>query len=118
MAGSVHPVPTVELLVAPRHCGYVRAIDFDKFPDTGGLDPVAECRANIETIKRSRPVVATLAEDERLAQAAILLAPAVIGLLRNPAFRHTSSTLAPPRSANGGAGAHRTLNESASYVLT
>ena len=61
MAGSVHPVHTVELLVAPRHCGYVRAINFDKFPDTGGLDPVAECRANIETIERSRPVAATLA---------------------------------------------------------
>ena len=84
MASSVHPVQIVELLVTPRHCGYVRAIDFDKLPDTGGVEPVAECRANIETIERSRPVVATLAEDERLAQATILLAPAAIGLLRNP----------------------------------
>ena len=38
-------------------------------PDTGGLDPVAECRANIETIERLREIAAALAEDERLAQA-------------------------------------------------
>ena len=69
MAGSVHPVQTVELLASLRRCGYDRAIYFDTFPDTGGLDPVAECRANIETIERLREVAATLAEDERLAQA-------------------------------------------------
>ena len=69
MAGTVHPVQTVELLVALRRCGYARAIYFDTFPDTGGLDPVAECRANIETIERLRRVAATLAEDEHLAQA-------------------------------------------------
>ena len=48
---------------------YDRAIYFDTFPDTGGLDPVAECRANIEIIERLREDAATLAEDERLAQA-------------------------------------------------
>ena len=69
MAGTVHPVQTVELLVAMRRCGYSRAIYFDTFPDTGGLDPVAECRANIETIERLREIAATLAEDERLARA-------------------------------------------------
>ena len=69
MAGTVHPVQTVELLASLRRCGYSRAIYFDTFPDTGGLDPVAECRANIETIERLREVAATLAEDERLAQA-------------------------------------------------
>ena len=69
MAGTVHPVQTVELLVALRRCGYDRAIYFDTFPDTGGLDPVAECRANIETIERLREIAAALAEDERLAQA-------------------------------------------------
>ena len=69
MAGTVHPVQTVELLVALRRCGYSRAIYFDTFPDTGGLDPVAECRANIETIERLREIAATLAEDERLARA-------------------------------------------------
>ena len=71
MAGSVHPVQTVELLVALRRCGYDRAIYFDTFPDTGGLDPVAECRANIETIESLRGVAATLAEDDRLAQAIV-----------------------------------------------
>ena len=69
MAGTVHPVQTVELLVALRRCGYDRAIYFDTFPDTGGLDPVAECRANIETIERLREVAAALSDDERLAQA-------------------------------------------------
>ena len=69
MAGTVHPVQTVELLVALRRCGYSRAIYFDTFPDTGGLDPVAECRANIQTIERLREVAARLAEHERLAQA-------------------------------------------------
>ena len=69
MAGTVHPVQTVELLASLRRCGYSRAIYFDTFPDTGGLDPVAECRTNIETIERLREVAATLAEDERLAQA-------------------------------------------------
>ncbi len=69
MAGTVHPIQTVELLASLRRCGYDRAIYFDTFPDTGGLDPVAECRANIETIERLREVAATLAEDERLAQA-------------------------------------------------
>ena len=69
MAGTVHPVQTVELLVALRRCGYSRAIYFDTFPDTGGLDPVAECRTNIQTIERLREIAATLAEDERLAQA-------------------------------------------------
>ena len=54
MAGTVHPVQTVELLVALRRCGYDRALYFDTFPDTGGLDPVAECRANIETIEHLR----------------------------------------------------------------
>ena len=69
MAGVVHPVQTVELLVVLRRCGYSRAIYFDTFPDTGGLDPVAECRANIETIERLWGVASTLAEDERLARA-------------------------------------------------
>ena len=69
MAGTVHPVQTVELLVALRRCGYSRAIYFDTFPDTGGLDPVAECAVNIETIERLRGIASTLAEDERLAQA-------------------------------------------------
>lgn len=69
MAGAVHPVQTVELLVAMHRCGYSRAIYFDTFPDAGGLDPVAECRVNIETIERLRGVAATLAGDERLADA-------------------------------------------------
>ena len=69
MAGVVHPVQTVELLVELRRCGYSRAIYFDTFPDTGGLDPAAECSANIETIERLWRVASTLAEDERLAHA-------------------------------------------------
>ena len=69
MAGVVHPVQTVELLVELRRCGYSRALYFDTFPDTGGLDPVAECSANIETIERLWRVASTLAEDKHLAHA-------------------------------------------------
>ena len=47
MAGTVHPVQTVELLVELMRCGYGRAIYFDTFPDHSGLDPVAECATNI-----------------------------------------------------------------------
>ncbi len=69
MAGSVHPVQTVELLVALIRCNYAKAIYFDTFPDVGGLDPVAEARVSIEAIEHLRRVAAHLAEDADLAAA-------------------------------------------------
>ena len=47
IAGTVHPVQTVELLVALIRAGYGGIIYFDTFPDHSGLDPVAEAREAI-----------------------------------------------------------------------
>ena len=69
MAGSVHPVQTVELLVALLRAGYAGVIYFDTFPDQGGMDPVAEARANIRLTDRLRVIAAGLAADQGLAQA-------------------------------------------------
>lgn len=69
MVGTVHPVQTVELLVAAERMGYDGAIYFDTFPDAGGLDPVAEARANIALTERLRAVAGALAGDGALAAA-------------------------------------------------
>ena len=69
MAGTVHPVQTVELLVALARGGYDGVIYFDTFPDHAGLDPVAEARANIRLITRLRRVAEGLAGDAGLAAA-------------------------------------------------
>ena len=69
MAGSVHPVQTVELLVALRRVGYSGIIYFDTFPDHSGLNPVDEARANIRLTDRLVEVAARLADDPALAAA-------------------------------------------------
>jgi xylose isomerase len=69
MAASVHPVQTLELLVMLRRIGYTGAIYFDTFPDHSGLDPVAECRTNIEVVLRLQEIAAGLDGDEALAAA-------------------------------------------------
>jgi xylose isomerase len=69
MAASVHPVQTLELLVTLRRIGYSGAIYFDTFPDHSGLDPVAECRTNIEVVLRLREIAASLEDDQALAAA-------------------------------------------------
>lgn len=69
MVGSVHPVQTVELLVALDRIGYDGVLYFDTFPDHGGLDPVSEARTNIAMAERLRAVAAVLAEDAALAEA-------------------------------------------------
>jgi L-rhamnose isomerase len=69
MAGSVHPVQTVELLVEVARQGYDGVIYFDTFPDMGGLDPVAEARASIAMTERLRALAAELAGDAALASA-------------------------------------------------
>ena len=60
MAGAVHPMQTIELLHVLHACGYDRAIYFDTFPDITGLDPVAECAANIDTVEAMWSVVERL----------------------------------------------------------
>jgi xylose isomerase len=51
IAGSVHIAQTLELLYALDKLGYRNAIYFDTFPDAVGLDPVAECSANIAAVE-------------------------------------------------------------------
>jgi xylose isomerase len=76
MVGTVHPVQTLELLYVLSSIGYSRPIYFDTFPDTTGLDPVAECTANIATVETMRGIVKTLQGNNRL-QAAIASQDAV-----------------------------------------
>ncbi|CAN5801050.1 TIM barrel protein [soil metagenome] len=51
MVGAVHTVQTLELLRQLRRDGFAGVIYFDTFPDTAGLDPVAECAADIATLE-------------------------------------------------------------------
>lgn len=69
MVGAVHTVQTIELLRQIRRDGYDGAIYFDTFPDTSGLDPVAECAANIATVRGMLAVVDRLEADNRLTTA-------------------------------------------------
>lgn len=69
MAGSVHPVQTIELLVALARAGYDGVIYFDTFPDHSGLNPVEESRANIRLTDRMIALAARLATDPALAEA-------------------------------------------------
>lgn len=66
MVGAVHPVQTIELLHVLDAIGYDRPLYFDTFPDLTGLDPVAECAANIATVEAMRKVVGRLRGDGRL----------------------------------------------------
>jgi xylose isomerase len=76
MVGTVHPVQTMELIYVLEDIKYDRPIYFDTFPDTTGLDPVAECSANIATVEAMREVVRKLQADNRL-RAAIAAQDAV-----------------------------------------
>jgi xylose isomerase len=69
MVASVHPVQTLELLVELERVGYARAIYFDTFPDSSGLDPQQETRTNILMVERLRSVAKRLVGHEELAAA-------------------------------------------------
>lgn len=69
MVGAVHEQATLELLREVHRGGFDGAIYFDTFPDASGLDPVAECAANIRTVRRMLQAVALLDGDNRLADA-------------------------------------------------
>jgi xylose isomerase len=69
MAGSVHTIQTVEMLVTLESMGYDRAIYFDTFPDHSGLDPEAEAATNIAVVERLRAVARTLSSDGALTHA-------------------------------------------------
>ncbi len=69
MVGAVHEQATLELLRQVHRGGFDGAIYFDTFPDASGLDPVAECAANIRTMRRMLEAVARMAGDNRLSEA-------------------------------------------------
>jgi L-rhamnose isomerase len=76
MVGTVHPVQTIELLYVLEIIKYNRPIYFDTFPDTTGMDPIAECSANIATVEAMRKVVRKLQANNSL-KAAIAAQDAV-----------------------------------------
>lgn len=69
IAGSVHPIQTIELLYVLDQCGHQGVIYFDTFPDTAGLDPVAECTTNIAAVEAMQAVVTRLKGHAGLAAA-------------------------------------------------
>jgi xylose isomerase len=69
MVGAVHPIQTLELLYALDDAGYDGAIYFDTFPDTAGMDPVAECAGNIAMVGALRRAADRLKGDEALSRA-------------------------------------------------
>jgi hypothetical protein len=69
MVASVHEQATLELLREVKRGGYDGAIYFDTFPDASGLDPVAECAANIRTVRRMLAAADRMEGDNRLADA-------------------------------------------------
>lgn len=69
MAGSVHVFETLELLHMIDLAHYQGAIYFDTFPDVSGTDPVAECSANIETVRALLDIVGRLKNKPDLSEA-------------------------------------------------
>jgi xylose isomerase len=69
IAGSVHPIQTIELLVALNHIGYHGILYFDTFPDTAGIDPVAECETNIAATESMKKIAKYLTDHTDLAEA-------------------------------------------------
>ena len=63
IAGSVHPVPTVEFFAALIRAGQDGVICFDTFPDHGGLNPGDGARETIRLTDLLRAIAATLAAD-------------------------------------------------------
>ena len=69
IAGTVHPIQTVELFWTLDRLGYDGVIYFDTFPDHGGMDPVEESRANLTLTERLRAVAAELRGHDGLTAA-------------------------------------------------
>lgn len=88
MVGSVHTVQTIELLRQLRRDRFAGAIYFDTFPDTAGLDPVAECAANVVTIEAMFDAIDRLPEAELEAALQRHDAVAAHRLVQAAIFRH------------------------------
>lgn len=72
MVGAVHLRSTLELLHQIRRDGYSGVLYFDTFPDVSGLDPVAECEANIATVNRLMEISRRIGQDNGLGEAQAL----------------------------------------------
>lgn len=81
MAGTVHPVQTVELFMALDRAGYDGVIYFDTFPDQAGLNPVHEARANIALTDRLRAIARDLAQNPDLSAATARQDAAAVSLI-------------------------------------
>jgi xylose isomerase len=81
MAGTVHPVQTVELFMALDRAAYDGVIYFDTFPDQAGLNPVHEARANIALTDRLRAIARDLAQNPDLAAATSRQDAAAVSLI-------------------------------------
>lgn len=68
MAGTVHPVATIELFMQLSRIKYDGVIYFDTFPDHSGLNPVEEARSNIIIAERLRALAEELLQDANLAE--------------------------------------------------
>lgn len=77
MVGAVHEQATLELLREVHRGRFDGAIYFDTFPDASGLDPIAECNANIRTVRRMLAAVVRLEGDNQLAVAQAAQDPVV-----------------------------------------
>jgi xylose isomerase len=69
MVGAVHTVQTIEMLRQIRRNGFDGVIYFDTFPDLTGLDPVAECEANIASVEAMLAAIDRIDADNTLADA-------------------------------------------------
>ena len=68
MAGTVHPVATIELFMQLSRIEYDGVIYFDTFPDHSGLNPIEEARSNIVIAERLRALAEELLQDANLAE--------------------------------------------------
>jgi hypothetical protein len=69
MVAAVHEQATLELLAQVKRGGFDGPIYFDTFPDASGLDPVAECAANIRTVRRMLDAVGRMEGGNKLGDA-------------------------------------------------
>lgn len=68
MAGTVHPVATIELFMQLSRIEYDGVIYFDTFPDHSGLNPIEEARSNIVIVEKLRALAEELLQDANLAE--------------------------------------------------
>jgi L-rhamnose isomerase len=93
MVASVHEQATLELLRQVKRGGFDGAIYFDTFPDASGLDPVAECEANIRTVRRMLDAATRLEGDNRLSDAQARQDPVVAMEIARRALAEATATV-------------------------